>query len=477
MVQRQTTLRKTLIRVACGATLVASLPGHAGDLNAEVDAMFSDLGAIGNYTAPGAFKGQTMGVYSGGSLYMRSPNKTYQLAAIEFPSLKAGCGGIDLFGGSFSHISSDEFKNMLKNITAALPGIAFQLALETVSPMLGGLTKWAESLQSVVNNARINSCETATALVSSAAEAAGFDTQRACAKLAVQLGRASDYEAGLKLCQSDKPSILNTARTSTDPEIKAQAPFVGNATWQALKKVDTLDDRARELVMSITGAVIFPPESANKGPTIVAPTITKVAHLLYGQSSAGENINVGILRCNNYTECDVVTNSTTVHEPLNKKVADLMSSISQKIRDRQPIPNNSLEVGFVNTTSLPVWRMLSVGNTIPGSGLAELMIANYRDVIAADYAFTFLNQFANVALGALAQTYNMPREQGAHIDKQRMQVRAFMSDLQREQTALYTKVGSVSRVVDDLERYERALRASMSQQVIDMLGFASRSMK
>ena len=108
--------------------------------------MFNSLGAIGNYTAPGAFRGQTFNTYTGGSLFMRAPNKVYQLAAIQFPSARAGCGGIDVFGGSFSHISAAEFKNMLRNITAALPGIAFQLALESVSPLLGGLTKWAKGL-------------------------------------------------------------------------------------------------------------------------------------------------------------------------------------------------------------------------------------------------------------------------------------------------------------------------------------------
>ena len=122
---------------------LSPIPMHAGDLNAEVNAMFNNLGAMGNYTAPGAFRGQAYNTYTGGSLFMRSPNKVYQLAAIQFPSAKAGCGGIDVFGGSFSHISATEFKNMLRNITAALPGIAFQLALESVAPLLGGLTKWA----------------------------------------------------------------------------------------------------------------------------------------------------------------------------------------------------------------------------------------------------------------------------------------------------------------------------------------------
>ena len=34
-------------------------------------------------------------------------------------------------------------------------------------------------------------------------------------------------------------------------------PFVGNLTWKALKRVTTLDDPERELLMSIVGTVIY----------------------------------------------------------------------------------------------------------------------------------------------------------------------------------------------------------------------------
>jgi conjugative transfer pilus assembly protein TraH len=154
---------------------------------------------------------------------MRSPNKVYQLAAIQFPSAKAGCGGIDVFGGSFSHISATEFKNMLKNITAALPGIAFQLAL-AVSPLLGGLTKWAKGLETWINNARINSCETAKAIVSTAAESIGYSSQETCADLAIEMGMESDRDAARRRCATDRPSILSSARSSGDPKVKTRRP-------------------------------------------------------------------------------------------------------------------------------------------------------------------------------------------------------------------------------------------------------------
>jgi conjugative transfer pilus assembly protein TraH len=70
---------------------------------------FNDIGAYGNVTGPNAYRGQTMNLYTGGSLYMRTPVRNYQLASIAPPSFTAGCGGIDLFAGSFSFINKEQF--------------------------------------------------------------------------------------------------------------------------------------------------------------------------------------------------------------------------------------------------------------------------------------------------------------------------------------------------------------------------------
>ena len=315
--------------------------------------------------------------------------------------------------------------------------------------------------------------------VSSAAEAMGYDSQRSCAKLAMQMGLEADIDAAMRRCASDSPGILASARSSADPNIRAQAPFVGNFTWKALKNIDTLDDAAREMVMSVVGALIFYPQDSARDPDYIGPSITTVAQLLYGQSdAAGGNINLQLLRCNNYADCDVVSRTNAnAHEPLTKKVENVMRSISDSIRTRAAIPNNSVAVGFVNSTSIPVWRMLSIGNTIPGSGLSEMMIGNYREVIAADYAFTFLNQFANVAISALTKQHRLNERQRSLAHQQREDVQKFMSLLQQEQATLYRKVTAVSTVATDMERLERNLRSSMSLHALDMLGYSSRSTK
>jgi hypothetical protein len=70
------------------------------------------------------------------------------------------------------------------------------------------------------------------------------------------------------------------------------------------------------------------------------------------------------------------------------------------LASRAPIPKPSPEVGFVNQVSEPVYKMLSIGSTIPGSGLTDSLIGQYREVIAADYAYVFLGR--NLRIGTAA---------------------------------------------------------------------------
>ena len=95
---------------------------------------FNDIGAYGNVTGANAYRGQTMNFYTGGSLYMRTPVRNYPLASITPPSFRAGCGGIDLYAGSFSFINKDQFVALLRNIGNNAIGAAFNMALCSMSP-------------------------------------------------------------------------------------------------------------------------------------------------------------------------------------------------------------------------------------------------------------------------------------------------------------------------------------------------------
>jgi conjugative transfer pilus assembly protein TraH len=466
-------IKLVLARLAVATSVLAALSAHA-DLNSEAQQMFNDLGAIGNVTTPGAFRGQTMNTYTGGALMLRSPNKVYQLATIQFPYVRAGCGGIDAFGGSFSHMSSQEFKNVLKNITSALPGVAFQLALSSVSPLLGEKVQWIKSLETFVNNARINSCETAQALVRGAANQAGFDANASCRRIALAMGVATDEDDAREKCRTNQASLLDQARNSGNPDAKAMAPFVGNLIWTALKRVTSLTDEEREMVMNFTGTAVYYPESQQREPDVYAPTLSSLADLLYGRADAGGgNVFVKYYKCGDFASCTTLTEVPNyTFEPFTTKVEKLMRSLSDKIATRSNAPTPQ-EIGFVNSVNEPVYRMLSIGNAVKGSGQADILITRYRDVIAVDYTYTFLDRELRQGLDAILTQWKLSLPQQEQAKALRERIAALLVRIGQERTAAHGKVQSFAAIASHLEQLERQLRTSMPQHVIDLVGYST----
>jgi hypothetical protein len=117
--------------------LLSFLPmtAHA-DLQQEMDAMF---GTMTNATSPTAHLGQRRGVISAGSVVSR--NRVISANRVSFvpPSFSAGCGGIDLFGGSFSFINMNPFVNLMRAVDSNAAGYAFQLAINAMCPDCGNV--------------------------------------------------------------------------------------------------------------------------------------------------------------------------------------------------------------------------------------------------------------------------------------------------------------------------------------------------
>lgn len=81
MTQFNTWLKRTVAAVTA-ASLLASQPAIA-DVNSSMQSWFNDMGAYGNVSGPAAYKAQTMNFYTGGSMYARTPVKSYNLASIQ----------------------------------------------------------------------------------------------------------------------------------------------------------------------------------------------------------------------------------------------------------------------------------------------------------------------------------------------------------------------------------------------------------
>ena len=128
-----------------------------------------------NHTAPTAHLGQRRGVVTGGSINARNRIMNESLWHFVPPSFDAGCGGIDLFAGSFSFISAEQFQQLLRAIAANAAGYAFEVAL---GAMCKECLETMETLQKKIqalNQGFANSCQLAKGLVNDVADA--FDVK------------------------------------------------------------------------------------------------------------------------------------------------------------------------------------------------------------------------------------------------------------------------------------------------------------
>lgn len=103
-----------------------------GGLQSEMDRLFNEMS---NTTLPGVHESQRRGVFTGGRYTVKSRIYEQNLVSFTPPSWKAGCGGVDMFGGSFSFINAEQLVTMMRAVAANAKGYAFQLALDNVFRM------------------------------------------------------------------------------------------------------------------------------------------------------------------------------------------------------------------------------------------------------------------------------------------------------------------------------------------------------
>jgi conjugative transfer pilus assembly protein TraH len=159
---------------------------------ADLNAMF-----MSNSTAPGTFTTRDrVGIYGGG-YSMRTPIHNVNIVSFDPPRLNAGCGGVDLYGGSFSFINGDELIAIFRSVASNAAGLAFKAAIKVISPSLDSLmTEFQTTLQSM-NNLAKNSCSLAHLLMKPAERAIADATDGDGSVGAALKGTFTDMAAGL----------------------------------------------------------------------------------------------------------------------------------------------------------------------------------------------------------------------------------------------------------------------------------------
>jgi len=218
----------------------ASAPAAAG----FVDDFFDDVWV--QTTDARIYDTQRRGGIIGGSISVRIPNKSISVVNFTPPSFEAGCGGIDMNFGAFGFIDGQELIELLKRIGQQAKALLFQIAVETLNQMLGGLMKeFAAKVQSL-NEMLRSSCDLASGLAGSVVNAFGTTEKRAEAgrfwseKINKAKGIFTDWD-GVKNAYVDPKSAWRKA-TDQEKEMAKVNPAVGNLTWRAMQMGNAIND-------------------------------------------------------------------------------------------------------------------------------------------------------------------------------------------------------------------------------------------
>lgn len=254
------------------------------------DQMRDTFNMLVNTTSPNAYNTARRGVISGGSLFIKTPTKRTNFMTATAPSFSSGCGGIDIYGGSLSFLSKDEFVETFQAIGANALGYGVKLAIGAACPSCEQIMTSLEKTAQAINAMNIDSCQSAQGLVDAGVDFATTAKADITAKnLGVNTGEFDDLGEAWGWVNESGESPTKALTDSNPDAVKDKITI--NVVWRAMKEsgVDTAfggDDKFLEMIMTMIGTVIVnntssDPESDPK-PTLYAGHSIKLSDLING---------------------------------------------------------------------------------------------------------------------------------------------------------------------------------------------------
>lgn len=371
--------------------LGCAAPACSQSLGDDLRNFWERTGGGVNVTRPQAYQGQMGGYVTLGSLYVRTRPRNAAMMQIQMPGVRAGCGGIDIFGGSFSFISKEEMILLMEAIMQNAASFAFELALESLSPAVAEQVSKLRHLLQEVNAMNINSCEAGQMLVGSLWPKMDGASQHICQTVGGMNGKFADAVARRHGCGSEGKQN-ETLREATG-ELADQVPIDINYAWRAVKKNGFLASNPTigELFMSMTGTIITTgAASDNEGPQhrTIAPRAFTPEMLL----ALVDGGTVPVLKCDDFDRCllPVWTDVTLSRDQAYfAMVEDVIRGMSDAIRDDTELTEEM--IGVIGLTSAPVYETLKTARAYKYQFVDD-EIALLSELVAVELAMLYMNE-------------------------------------------------------------------------------------
>ena len=418
------------------------------------DKHVKNLGFMSNVTSPGVVEDQRAGYYTGGGLVMKGQVSDTQLAHIDLPSIKAGCGGIDLYGGGFGFIKLDEIKKLGQNIVQNSIGYAAEIAIDTISPMISTSLNRMRSIANAINSQNINSCNISAGIVGGM-----FPKNEAARRIGCQAksegGMADYFTSRLDCSTRDEKEIDKPADAGDEMESLLGSEF--NLVYKALLKTEVKED-LRNTLMSVSGTLIAKINGEGKQEFTFKPSLFKsaesIAALLYGDKAAkGE-----IYSCHDGDKClELKKDEITLAQDnsIVGKVNVIMRTLATKImEDKSELTEE--EKKLIQSSNVPILKLLTMDIALKGQDSGAIA-SEYSETIAYDLLINYLEEMLDIVYRAVNELEHAQFD-GENIERFKQEVRDVREELKSKRDFALKRLNNLIIAKQHAMMIEKKLR-------------------
>lgn len=458
--QKQGFAFKKHIRAICAAAALASIPlgsTAASGMQSQMDKVF---GEMINVSPPGVYETQRRGVLSGGRVTIKGKIVEEQVVGFVPPSWKAGCGGVDLFGGSFSFINAEQVVQLLRAVAANAKGYAFQLALDNIYP---DGAKWIETFQKKIqalNQHLGNSCQLAQGLVNDLSSSFDLKGKTDASLAGTAQGLFDDFFGSRQETEGRSPT---SSLRDYNPEAYKEK-HTGNLVWKQLQKNNVKswfsggNNALNRSIMSTTGTVIIgdvDPDTPDTNPISSTHGVITLSDLIEGGQ-------LTIFSCSDGEDhCLQLTKEKETIVGLKTRVLNILlgSSTSVGIISKFAANQGTLTADEKNfMASMPSGMGSVIRNLALLSPDSAMMFATQAaGSIALSMSMTMVEQYFKAVVMALAS------EQSAYKKEALVTISTSLNTLRAEYTTLEAKHG---KLTDKLNEYNIILSNTRKQRYL-----------
>jgi conjugative transfer pilus assembly protein TraH len=455
--------RRVALWLGLLAMLFTSSVAYAG-VNDSMDNFWNDSLSASNGAGPSAYQGQEAGYYTLGNYSTRAPQITSQISSVSLPSVKAGCGGIDIYGGSFSFINTDQIVATFKAVAQNAMGLLFQMAVKSLSELLGNEIEQMFNLVQKANLGAINSCEAAQQLVNGAVNALPSGALKSCMEIGLQNGKYVDEAAARAACGFGGEAE-STIGEANDDQRQTQA-YNRNVAWEAIMKhpLFASDNQLAETMMTLTGTTIVRVDSGAPEIHTLAPDADSdgmITALLDGGS-------IKVHQCSDAACLTVVPYGQTVNVAgLKAKVVTVIDSIVGKIINKQAL--STQEVDFLGLATIPMYKIASV-QVAANKDLAAAEMEKYADAIATDILIGWLEANLHAVQAASADVVGTDAET---TTAWRAGIRDIIARLDSRQQLIENRITAVQQLIQRTRMFEEDIAADTTSRLAQSILYAN----